>query len=439
MATTTSRRVADSDRTSVDSVIASNPGALREAAGYLDMVQSGFGFLRTWDTDDPNGAMRPKGGDDIYIAGDQMRATGARHGDYLVIQAGPPETDDRNWKTLKVVTVNGMTPEQALARVKFDDDSQSKPTRPNEWMQLAVPEAPHLTCNRLIDLFAPIGFGQRALVFAPPDSGKSTLLLEVAAGVLIQHKDALLLVILVGERPEEITDTHDWIRRLIRKYKLDPDRYRMIAASFKRPTADWVAAAKNGLEWAKRQAEGGKKVVVLFDSITRFGEGINSTLPPGGRTLSGGLDTEAEFPLRNAFGSGALLGNGGSVTLIATCLIDTPSKLDAVIAEKMYGTSNCAIVLDPLMAQYAEFPAIDAIGSSTRHANLFVGQTYWDQMVAIRGHLVDTISALGGYDKDGKIVHKNVRTIMRQVLDGLKATPNNETYLTKALTLSKKS
>jgi transcription termination factor Rho len=318
--------------------------------GILDIVSDGFGFLR--------GDRMLPGPNDVYVSQSQIRRFGLRTGDRVWGQIRPPKESERYYSLLRVELINGVDPETARKRPAFD---QLTPIFPNE--QLKLETEANILPTRLVDLVAPIGRGQRGLIVSPPKAGKTLLLKAIANGVTANYADIHLMVLLIGERPEEVTD----MRRSVRG--------EVISSTFDEPVEDHTKVAEMTLERAKRLVEGGQDVVVLMDSITRLARAYNLDMPPSGRTLSGGIDPVALYPPKRFFGAARNIENGGSLTIIATCLVDTGSRMDDVIYEEFKGTGNMELHLDRKLAEKRIFPAIDITRSGTRREELLLGDT----------------------------------------------------------------
>jgi len=318
--------------------------------GVLDIVSDGFGFLR--------GPRLLPGPDDVYVSQSQIRRFGLRTGDRVWGQIRPPKESERYNSLLRVELVNDMDPETARKRPAFD---QLTPIFPNE--QLKLETEPNILATRLVDLIAPIGRGQRGLIVSPPKAGKTLLLKSIANGLTANHADIHLMVLLIGERPEEVTD----MKRSVKG--------EVISSTFDEPVEDHTKVAEMTLDRAKRLVEGGLDVVILMDSITRLARAYNLDMPPSGRTLSGGIDPVALYPPKRFFGAARNIENGGSLTIIATCLVDTGSRMDDVIYEEFKGTGNMELHLDRKLAEKRVFPAIDITRSGTRREELLLGDS----------------------------------------------------------------
>jgi transcription termination factor Rho len=327
--------------------------------GILDIVSDGFGFLR--------GERMLPGPDDVYVSQSQIRRFGLRTGDRIWGQIRPPKESERFFSLLRVELINGVDSETARKRPSFE---QLTPIFPNEQMKLET--EPNLLHTRLVDLIAPIGRGQRGLIVSPPKAGKTMLLKAIANGISANHADAHLMVLLIGERPEEVTD----MRRSVKG-----DVY---SSTFDEPVEDHTKVSEMTLNRAKRLVEGGQDVVILMDSITRLARAYNLDMPPSGRTLSGGIDPVALYPPKRFFGAARNIEGGGSLTIIATCLVDTGSRMDDVIYEEFKGTGNMELHLDRKLAEKRIFPALDIQRSSTRREELLLAPEALRQVWTLR-------------------------------------------------------
>jgi len=319
------------------------------AEGILEIIDEGYGFLRV------QGVMPAP--DDIYVSSSQVRRFGLRTGDKVTGQTRPPKDQEKYWGLLRVDTVNGVDPEIAKRRPNFDT---LVPVFPDEMFNLEMDQK-NLT-QRLINLISPIGKGQRGLILSPAKAGKTTVLKNIAHGVTTNHPEALLMVALIGERPEEVTDM---------KRSVEGDIY---SSTFDEPTENHTRVAEMALEIAKRQVETGRDVVILLDSITRLARAYNLALPASGKTLSGGVDPVALYPPKRFFGAARNIEHGGSLTIIATCLVDTGSRMDDVIYEEFKGTGNMELALDRKLSDKRIFPAIDVLRSGTRREELLLDE-----------------------------------------------------------------
>ncbi len=315
--------------------------------GILDIVSDGFGFLR--------GERMLPGADDVYVSQSQIRRFGLRTGDRIWGQIRPPKESERFYSLLRVELINGVDPETARKRPSFD---QLTPIFPNQ--QIKLETETNLLHTRLVDLIAPIGRGQRGLIVSPPKAGKTMLLKAIANGISVNHPECHMMVLLIGERPEEVTDMR-------RSVKGD-----VIASTFDEPVEDHTKVSEMTLDRAKRLVEGGQDVIILMDSITRLARAYNLDMPPSGRTLSGGIDPVALYPPKRFFGAARNIEGGGSLTIIATCLVDTGSRMDDVIYEEFKGTGNMELHLDRKLAEKRIFPALDIQRSGTRREELLL-------------------------------------------------------------------
>lgn len=344
-----------------------------EVSGILDTMPEGHGFLRPKYTPSDR---------DVYISVSQIRRFNLRPGDLVEGAARPPKENERYFGLLQVNKINGedaekfVSPEGPQARgrlssgqkrVRFEDLTA---IYPNRHLKLETGKAP--LSQRVIDLVAPIGFGQRGMIVSPPKAGKTTILKEIAAGITANHPDVVLMAVLVGERPEEVTD-------LSRSIKGD-----VIASNFDEPAENQTTAAEIALERAKRLVEMGKDVVILLDSITRLGRAYNLSVPPSGRTLSGGFDPVALYPPKKFFGAARNCEEGGSLTIIGTALVDTGSRMDDLIFEEFKGTGNSELHLDRSLAERRTFPSIDIEASGTRQEQLLFVEEIYRKIVVMR-------------------------------------------------------
>jgi transcription termination factor Rho len=319
-------------------------GELR--TGILDVLPEGYGFLRT------NGYLPSPS--DIYVSLSQIRRFALRRGDEITGQIRRPKDNEKYYALVRVETVSGMDPETARARPKFENLT---PLFPNERFRLEW--GPQAVTERIIDLIAPLGKGQRALIVSPPKAGKTTILKQIANGIMANTQGVHLIVLLVDERPEEVTD---WQRTV--------KAAEVVYSTFDRPAEDHTQVAELVLERAKRLVEGGQDVVILLDSITRLARAYNLAAPASGRILSGGVDSTALYPPKRFFGAARNIEEGGSLTIIASALVETGSRMDEVIFEEFKGTGNSEIRLDRQLAEKRIFPAIDIEASGTRKEEL---------------------------------------------------------------------
>jgi transcription termination factor Rho len=316
--------------------------------GVLDVMNEGMGFLRA-DHYLP-------GPNDIYVSQSQIRRFGLRTGDMVIGQIRPPKDSEKYYGLLRVESINGLDPEEAKNRPKFEDLT---PIFPEERFDL---ETDRFTmAPRLLNLIAPIGKGQRGLIVSPPKAGKTTVLKQIANAISTKYPGVHLMVALIGERPEEVTDMDR---------SVDAE---VIASTFDEPVTSHVRAAEMALERAKRLVECDRDVVILMDSITRLSRAYNLMVTPSGRTLSGGLDPAALYPPKRFFGAARNIEDGGSLTIIATCLVDTGSRMDDVVYEEFKGTGNMELHLSRRLQERRVFPAFDIERSSTRREEILLG------------------------------------------------------------------
>ena len=351
------------------------------ATGILDVVDEGFGFMRR------HGLMPTP--DDVYVSSSQIRRFGLRIGDRVSGSVRAPREGEKYWGMIRVDRVNGVDPETAKRRPRFEDLT---PIHPNVLINLETD--PKNLSQRLINLVNPIGKGQRALIVSPPKAGKTMLLKHIANGISTNYPEILLMVALIGERPEEVTD----MRRSVKG--------EVISSTFDEPTENHTHVAEMALEIAKRQVETGRDVVILLDSITRLARAYNLALPPSGRTLSGGLDPIALYPPKRFFGAARNIEDGGSLTIIGTCLVDTGSRMDDVIYEEFKGTGNSELILDRKLAEKRIFPAIDVQRSGTRREELLLEEPVLKMVWTMRRML----SAVGTNEGIELLLNRLVKT-----------------------------
>lgn len=350
--------------------------------GILEIVQDGIGFLR-------NEHLLP-GTDDVYVSQSQIRRFGLRTGDFVVGQVRPPKETEKYHGLLKVEAVNGLDPEVAKRRPTFE---KLTPIFPNEL--LALETRSNVISTRMIDLLAPIGRGQRGLIVSPPKAGKTTILKRVANGISTNYKDIHLMVCLIGERPEEVTDMDRSVEAEV------------VASTFDEPVQNHVRVAEMALERAKRLVESEKDVVILLDSITRLARAYNLTVPPSGRTLSGGMDPAALYPPKHFFGAARNIEEGGSLTILATCLVDTGSRMDDVIYEEFKGTGNMELHLMRKLAERRIFPAFDIERSGTRAEEKLLDAETLAKVYTLR-RMIDAMG--GGQEAILPIIERMSRT-----------------------------
>jgi transcription termination factor Rho len=359
--------------------------------GTLEVIQDGIGFLRS------DKQMTP-GSDDVYISQSQIRRFGLRTGDLVVGQVRPPKESEKYFGLLKVEAVNGLDPEVAKRRPKFEDLT---PIFPNQHLLLET--HPSILATRLIDMVAPIGRGQRGLIVSPPKAGKTTILKQMANGISENFPSVYLMALLIGERPEEVTDMDRSVEAEV------------LSSTFDEPVQSHVRVAEMGLERAKRLVEAERDVVILLDSITRLTRAYNLTVPASGRTLSGGIDPAALYPPKHFFGAARKIEEGGSLTILATCLVDTGSRMDDVIYEEFKGTGNMELHLDRRLAERRIFPALDIVRSGTRREELLLGSDTLQRVWTLR-RMIDMLRQSG-------------EDPLEPVLERLRRTRNNKAFL----------
>lgn len=339
-----------------------------EGMGVLEMMPDGYGFLRSSDY---NYLSSP---DDIYVSPSQIKLFGLKTGDTVVGAIRPPKEGEKYFALLKVSRINGLEPSMIRDRVPFD---YLTPLFPNEKFKLTTSPAGKDYGNRMIDLFTPIGKGQRGLIVAQPKTGKTFLLKDIANAISANHPECFLLILLVDERPEEVTDM---------KRNVNAE---VISSTFDEPADNHVRVANIVLEKAKRMVECGHDVVILLDSITRLARAYNTVAPSSGKVLSGGVEANALQKPKKFFGAARKIENGGSLTIIATALIDTGSKMDGVIFEEFKGTGNMELQLDRTLSNKRLYPSIDLTKSSTRREDLLLDDATIQRMFVLRNHLAD--------------------------------------------------
>ncbi|MGE0160302.1 MAG: transcription termination factor Rho [Gemmatimonadales bacterium] len=344
------------------------------AEGVLEILPEGYGFLRSQDWNYLYGP------DDIYVSPSQIKRFNLRTGDTVNGQVRPPKTGERYLALLKVETINGLDPEMAQNRVDFDE---LRPKYPEERLRLEVEGPSGALAMRVVDLIAPIGKGQRGLIVSPPKAGKTTILQQMANSIARNDPAAHLIVLLIDERPEEVTDMEKHVGAEV------------ISSTFDEPAERHVQVAEIVLEKAKRLVELGQDVVILLDSITRLARAYNATMPHSGRILSGGVDANALHRPKRFFGAARNIEGGGSLTIIATALIDTGSRMDEVIFEEFKGTGNMELVLDREISDRRIFPAIALNRSSTRKEELLLSDTELNRVYLLRNFLADMPPAEG--------------------------------------------
>lgn len=358
--------------------------------GVLEMMPDGYGFLRSSDY---NYLSSP---DDVYVSPSQIKLFGLKTGDTVYGAVRPPKEGEKYFALLKVDTINGKRPEEVRDRVPFD---YLTPLFPYEKLNLSTTSSNYST--RIMDLFTPIGKGQRGLIVAQPKVGKTVLLKEVANAIAENHPEVYLIVLLVDERPEEVTDMERSVKAEV------------VASTFDEPAEKHVKVSSIILQKAKRLVECGHDVVILLDSITRLARAHNTVAPASGKVLSGGVEANAMQKPKQFFGAARKIENGGSLTILATALVDTGSKMDEVIFEEFKGTGNMELALDRKLANKRIFPAIDIVASSTRRDDLLLDKDTAHRMWVLRKHISDM----------------NTEEAMNMMLQHIKGTKDNREFL----------
>lgn len=361
-----------------------------ECEGVLELMAEGYGFLRSSDY---NYLSSP---DDIYVSQSQVRLFGLRTGDTVTGIVRPPKEGEKYFPLLRVSRINGCDPQEIRDRVSFD---HLTPVFPSE--RFKISEKNNTISTRIMDLFAPIGKGQRGMIVAQPKTGKTMLLKEIANAISANHPEVYLMVLLIDERPEEVTDMQKSVKGEI------------IASTFDKEATEHVKIANIVLEKAKRLVESGHDVVILLDSITRLARAYNTVQPASGKVLTGGVDANALHKPKRFFGAARNIENGGSLSIIATALTETGSKMDEVIFEEFKGTGNMELQLDRRIANRRIFPAIDLVASSTRRDDLLLDEKVLQRMWVMRKYLADM----------------NPIEAMEFLEDRIKKTRNNEEFL----------
>ncbi len=341
-------------------------GRKLQGSGVLEVLSEGYGFLRS---EMANYLSSPN---DIYVSPSQIRRFRLNTGDAVVGQVRPPKNGERYLALLKIETINNVLPDNIESRTAFDD---LRPRYPEQRLSLEL-KGPDLS-TRVMDLVAPIGMGQRGLIVSPPKAGKTILLQKIANSIAINHPAVHLMVLLIDERPEEVTDM---------KQNVDGD---VLSSTFDESATRHTQVANMVLERAKRLVEQGKDVVILLDSITRLARAFNSTMPHSGKVLSGGVDAKALQKPKRFFGAARNIDQGGSLTIIATALVDTGSRMDEVIFEEFKGTGNMELILDRSISDRRVFPAVDINRSGTRKEELLLSQNELNRVYLLRNFFAD--------------------------------------------------
>ena len=366
------------------------------AEGTIDIVDDGYGFLR-------GDSMLPTV-NDVYVSQSQVRRFALRTGDMVMGQVRPPKDSEKYYGLLRVEAVNGLDPETAKQRPNFENLTA---VFPDVLINLETgSDGIDGLSQRMMNLIAPIGRGQRALIVSPPKAGKTFLLKAIAHGITTNYDDIHLMVVLIGERPEEVTD----MKRSIAG--------EVVASTFDEPVEDHTRVGEMALNRAKRLVESGQDVVILLDSITRLTRAYNLALPPSGRTLSGGMDPVALYPPKRFFGAARNTEEGGSLTIVATCLVDTNSRMDEVIYEEFKGTGNMETHLDRRLADKRIYPSIDILRSSTRREELLLDEKTLQQVWLVRRMM----AMIGGNSP-------NASDATERLLERLQRTSNNQEFL----------
>ncbi len=361
--------------------------------GVLDVIDDSKGYLR------PD-AYKPSS-DDIYVSSSQIHRFGLRTGDMVVGQIRPPKENERYFSLLRVEAVNARDPEAAKRRPRFESLT---PIFPDERFYLERPRGN--TTVRLLSMISPIGKGQRGLIVSPPKAGKTTVLKHIANGITNSHPEVYLMVVLIGERPEEVTDMDRSVNAEV------------ISSTFDEHARSHAQVAETALARAKRLVEEGEEVAILLDSITRLSRAYNLVVQPSGRTLSGGLDPAALYPPKHFFGAARNIENGGSLTVIATCLVDTGSRMDDMIYEEFKGTGNMELHLSRRLQERRIFPAFNIERSGTRREELLLDDETRQKVWHMRQRFLDSQSS--GYTQ---------AQAMEELLQVLRGTKNNEEFL----------
>jgi transcription termination factor Rho len=345
--------------------------------GVVEVLSDGFGFLRS-----PDANYLP-GPDDIYVSPSQIRRFGLRTGDTIEGHIRSPKEGERYFALLKVNTLNFEDPEKAKHKVNFDNLT---PLFPNQRFRMEIDDPTRKDLSaRVIDIVAPIGKGQRALIVAPPRTGKTVLMQNIAHSITANHPDCYLIVLLIDERPEEVTDMQRSVKGEV------------VSSTFDEPAVRHVQVAEMVIEKAKRLVEHGRDVVILLDSITRLGRAYNTVVPSSGKVLTGGVDANALQRPKRFFGAARNIEEGGSLTIIATALVDTGSRMDEVIFEEFKGTGNSELILDRKVSDKRTFPAIDIARSGTRKEELITDQQVLKKMYVLR-RILNPMGTMDGID-----------------------------------------
>ncbi len=375
--------------------LSGNNGNNLKASGILNILSEGYGFLRQMGNSTGSS-------DDVYVSQSQIRRFGLRQGDEVQGQVRPPKDGERYFGMVRVEEVNGTPPDRSRRRRPFESLTAIFPTE-----QIKLETTKNLVSTRLIDMLAPIGRGQRGLIVSPPKAGKTTLLKQIASGIAANAPDIHIMVALIGERPEEVTDVTRSVKGEV------------YSSTFDEPVEDHCRVAELVLERAKRLVESQRDVVILLDSITRLTRAYNLSVPSSGRTLSGGMDPVALYPPKRFFGAARNTEEGGSLTIIAACLVDTGSRLDDLVYEEFKGTGNMEAHLDRRLAERRFFPAIDIERSGTRREELLLGEETLQQVWLLR-RMISLVTSNG---------EKGHVEVMENIVERLRRTRNNKEFL----------
>ncbi|MFN2485665.1 MAG: transcription termination factor Rho [Acidimicrobiia bacterium] len=367
-------------------------GDLEVREGYLDILPEGYGFLRV------NGYL--PGDNDVYVSAGQVRKFGLRKADLVAGPIRPARAQEKFPALIRIDTVNGVSSEEASRRRRFE---QLTPLFPDERLRLEVEGKPNGVLTRIIDLIAPVGKGQRGLIVSPPKAGKTTVLKEIAQSITVNNPECYLMVVLVGERPEEVTDMQRTVKGEV------------IYSTFDQPAEEHTQVSELAIERAKRLVEQGSDVVILLDSITRLARAHNLAAPASGRILSGGVDSTALYPPKRFFGAARNIEEGGSLTILGTALVETGSKMDEVIFEEFKGTGNMELRLDRKLADKRIYPAIDLEPSGTRKEELLFDRNELAQVWKLRRVLLALESGAA----------------LELLIDRLKSSKSNQEFLSE--------
>ena len=368
-----------------------------KTAGMLSILNDGYGFIRQ------NG-LHPSS-TDVYVSQSQIRKFQLKTGDIITGKTRPPKDGERYWGLIKVESVNDLDPEESKSRTKFESLTAIFPTQ-----QIKLETEPKELSNRVIDLIAPVGKGQRGLIVAPPKAGKTTVLQNIAAGISKNSPEIVILVALIGERPEEVTE----MKRAVKG--------EVFSSTFDEPVEDHCKVAELCIERAKRLVEQGQDVVILLDSLTRLTRAYNLAVPSTGRTLSGGIDPNALYPPKKFFGAARNTEEGGSLTILAACLVDTGSRMDEVIFEEFKGTGNMELNLDRRLADRRVFPAVDILGSGTRREELLIDSNSLEKV-----HMLRRLISMQTTDPSGK--ERNTSDATGNVIKRIAQSKSNSDFI----------